>query len=509
MDRMINVVQPTLGERELAAVREVFESNWIGRGARTGEFEAAFARHLGVDPGHVTSTNSCTSATFIAMELLGVGPGDEVVLPTVSFVGVGNAIAARGARPVFCDVDEATLNPSAADVEAVLTERTKAVVILHYGGHPGAVAEIAELCRARGVRLVEDAALAVASTVDGRACGTFGDMGVWSFDHAKILVTVDGGMLYVRDPELAARAPKIAYFGLEQGGPARSGSSTSFHSGYDQALRSRTRWWDYDVTSFSGRSTTNDVLSAIGSVQLSRLGEFVARRHEVARAYDEGLAGVAGLLVLRWTVAQLRGFLLILLVSLFLSFALEPAVDWLSARGMRRGLATGLVMLSVLVGFSAFLGLLGQALFTQVSEFADDLPNRLERVEEIINERFDANVDLDELIEEDRRRAIRRRILWGVGVGLAAAAIVLAGWLGYRWTQMHYYVGVSDGNVAIFRGVQQSIGPISLSHVHQTTAISIDDLPLFQRDAVESTISADSLRDAQQIVDRLSASAGD
>ncbi|GAA2409434.1 aminotransferase class I/II-fold pyridoxal phosphate-dependent enzyme [Streptomyces glaucosporus] len=297
MDRMINVVQPTLGERELAAVREVFESNWVGRGARTGEFEAAFARHLGVDPGHVTSTNSCTSATFIAMELLGVGPGDEVVLPTVSFVGVGNAIAARGARPVFCDVDEATLNPSAADVEAVLTERTKAVVILHYGGHPGAVAEIAELCRARGVRLVEDAALAVASTVDGRACGTFGDMGVWSFDHAKILVTVDGGMLYVRDPELAARAPRIAYFGLEQGGPARSGSSASFHSGYDQALRSRTRWWDYDVTSFSGRSTTNDVLSAIGSVQLSRLGEFVARRHEVARAYDEGLAGVAGLRV--------------------------------------------------------------------------------------------------------------------------------------------------------------------------------------------------------------------
>lgn len=116
---------------------------------------------------------------------------------------------------------------------------------------------------------------------------------------------------------------------------------------------------------------------------------------------------------------------------------------------------------------------------------------------------------LDELIEEDRRRAIRRRILWGVGVGLAAAAIVLAGWLGYRWTQMHYYVGVSDGNVAIFQGVQQSIGPISLSSVYQTTAISVDDLPAYQRDAVESTISADNLRDAQQIVDRLSAAAGD
>ncbi|QNO37505.1 serine/threonine-protein phosphatase [Protaetiibacter sp. SSC-01] len=116
---------------------------------------------------------------------------------------------------------------------------------------------------------------------------------------------------------------------------------------------------------------------------------------------------------------------------------------------------------------------------------------------------------LDELIEEDRRRAIRRRILWGVGVGLAAAAIVLAGWLGYRWTQMHYFVGVSDGNVAIFQGVQQSIGPISLSSVYQTTAISVDDLPLYQQQAVEATISADSLRDAHEIVDRLSAAAGD
>ncbi|WP_377285148.1 DegT/DnrJ/EryC1/StrS family aminotransferase [Planomonospora corallina] len=296
MGNMINVVQPSLGERELAAVREVFESNWVGRGPRTGEFEEAFARHLGVGREHVTSTNSCSSATFVAMELLGLRPGDEVVLPTVSFVAAGNAIAARGARPVFCDVDEHTLNPGVADVEAVLTERTRAVVVLHYGGHPGAVTEIAELCRARGVHLIEDAALAIASTVDGQACGTFGDMGMWSFDHAKMVVTVDGGMLYVRDPELAARAPKVAYLGLEPRSAARS-APTSFQSGYDQALRSKTRWWDYDVVSFSGRSTTNDVLSAIGVVQLSRLEEFVARRREVARAYDAGLAGVAGVRV--------------------------------------------------------------------------------------------------------------------------------------------------------------------------------------------------------------------
>lgn len=280
---LINVMQPTLGDAELAAVRKVFESNWIGRGEQTAQFEASFAEHIGVGREHVTSVNSCTEATFLAMELLDIGPGDEVVLPTVSFVGVANAIASRGARPVFCDVDPVTVNPGVEDVEAVLTARTKAVVVLHYGGYPGDIVAIAALCRDRGIKLIEDAAIAIDSRVDGQACGTFGDIGVWSFDHGKIVVTVDGGMLYVRDRELAARAPKLAYLGMGQ------------RSGYDQAMRAQTRWWDFDVTSFSRRSTTNDVLTAIGNVQLGRLPEFIARRREIAARYDAGFAGLAGM----------------------------------------------------------------------------------------------------------------------------------------------------------------------------------------------------------------------
>lgn len=283
MADLINVFQPSLGEPELAAVREVFESNWIGRGARTERFEAEFAGHLGVGRQHLTSTNSCTEATFLAVELAGIGPGDEVVLPTVSFVGAGNAVAASGARPVFCDVDPRTLNPTVADVAAALTPRTRAVLILHYGGFPGEVAGIAALCRDRGLLLIEDAAVAVASRVDGRACGTFGDLGVWSFDHGKILVTVDGGMLYARDPGLAAQAPARAFLGLAQ------------RSGYDQARRAGDRWWEFEVTSFSRRSVTNDVLAAVGSVQLARLPGFVARRRQIAQRYDRGLAGLPGL----------------------------------------------------------------------------------------------------------------------------------------------------------------------------------------------------------------------
>lgn len=280
---MINVFQPLVGDPELAAVKEVFDTSWVGRGTRVEEFERTFAGRLGVGAEHVTSTNSCTEATFLAMELLDVRPGDEVVLPSVSFVGPANAVAARGARPVFCDVDPLTLNPAVAHVEAVLTPATKGVLPLHYGGRPGDIADITRLCRDRGLWLVEDAANAQSSHVDGQSCGTFGDIGVWSFDWGKIAVSVDGGILYARDPELVRRATKLAYFGLEQ------------VSGFSQAMKSHTRWWEFEVSSFSRRSIMNDVQAAIGTVQLGRLDEFIARRAQIARYYDEVFRGVPGI----------------------------------------------------------------------------------------------------------------------------------------------------------------------------------------------------------------------
>ncbi|WP_410537970.1 DegT/DnrJ/EryC1/StrS family aminotransferase [Streptomyces sp. KL2] len=278
---MINVFQPSLGDEEAAAVAEVFASGWLGHGPRTKAFEAGFAEHIGAGPEQVVFINSCTAGLFLATELLGLGPGDDVVMPSVSFVAAANAVAATGARPVFCDVDPRTLNPTAAHVESALTPRTKAVLVLHYGGHPGDIAAIAALCRRRGVALVEDAACAVASTAHGTACGTFGDIGVWSFDAMKVMVTGDGGALYVRDPELARRARRMAYHGLEQS------------SGFSAARVSH-RWWELDVREFGRRIIGNDVTAAIGSVQLRRLPGFVARRREIAGTYDRLLADAEG-----------------------------------------------------------------------------------------------------------------------------------------------------------------------------------------------------------------------
>jgi dTDP-4-amino-4,6-dideoxygalactose transaminase len=278
---MINVFQPSLGQRELEAVARVFESNWIGKGRLTAEFEAQFADHLSVPRALVRSVSCCTEGLFQSIELLGLGPGDEVVLPTLSFVAMANAAAARGATPVFCDVDFRTLNATASTIEAKLTPRTRAVAILHYGGLPCEMDEIVELVASRGIALIEDSACSVASTYKGRSCGTFGTFGIWSFDAMKILVTGDGGMMYMRDEALAQRAEEALYLGLQTA------------SGL--ASKAEQRWWEFEISTFGRRAIMNDVASAIGLEQLDRLSEFIDRRREIHERYDEELADVEGL----------------------------------------------------------------------------------------------------------------------------------------------------------------------------------------------------------------------
>ncbi|MEU5453035.1 DegT/DnrJ/EryC1/StrS family aminotransferase, partial [Streptomyces californicus] len=246
---MINVFQPSLGEAELNAVAEVFADNWLGHGPRTAAFEAEFAAHLGVPADRVVFLASATAGLYLTTELLGLGPGDEVVMPSISFVSAASAVASTGARPVFCDVDPDTLNPSAEQIARALTDRTRAVLVLHYGGGPGDIARIAELCESRGVPLVEDTACAVASRVGPRACGTFGSLSVWSFDAMKVLSTGDGGMLYAADPVVAERARRLAYHGLAQssglsaarnaagGGPDATGEAPDAARGAGRAPR--------------------------------------------------------------------------------------------------------------------------------------------------------------------------------------------------------------------------------------------------------------------------------
>ncbi len=275
---MLNIFQPALGDEELRAVEKVFASNWIGRGKLTKEFEARFAAWGGGGAESFKTVSCCTEGLFQAMTLLDVGPGDEVILPAISFVGAANAIAGAGATPVFCDVDRRTLNPGVEHIEAHLTERTRAVMILHYGGRPCELDPILDLLAAKDIPLIEDSACSVASRYRGKLCGTLGDLGVWSFDAMKILVTGDGGMVYCRSPEHAERLEELLYLGMTSA------------AGYSSQAESR--WWEFDVTCFGRRAIMNDVASAIGLEQLAKLPRFVERRRQIHELYTRELAGL-------------------------------------------------------------------------------------------------------------------------------------------------------------------------------------------------------------------------
>lgn len=274
---MINVFQPELRDEELAAVKAVMQSNWTGRGQITDRFEAEWARHLRVERPHVTSVTCCTEGLFQTVAMAGITAGDEVILPSISFVGAGNAVIAAGAQARFCEVDARTLNPRLSDIEACWSPKTRAVLITHYGGIAIADTEdIAELCRQRGAVLIEDAACSPASTLrGGAACGTAGDFGVWSFDSMKMISTGDGGMIYCRDPERARSLQLDLYLGL--------GTTSAISKTGD-------RWWEFDVDRPGRRAIMNDLASAIGLEQLKKVPSFAARRRAVAQAYMDGLA---------------------------------------------------------------------------------------------------------------------------------------------------------------------------------------------------------------------------
>lgn len=275
---MINVFQPSLGEEELEAVKKVFQSNWIGRGALTLEFERLLALRLSVDIAHLCTIGCCTEGIFQSMDLLGIQPGDEVILPTISFIAAGNAIAYRGALPVFCDVDSRTLNATAEDIKEKVTDKTRAIMLLHYGGLPCDVDEIMALAQEKNLYLIEDNACSPFSRYKSRCCGTCGDIGLWSFDSMKILVTGDGGLLYVKDKEKALHAKELVYLGLKQ------------TSGYSSKVDNR--WWEFDVSCFGRRSIMNDISSAIGIEQLKKIDDFLRRRQYVHEYYMSQLADI-------------------------------------------------------------------------------------------------------------------------------------------------------------------------------------------------------------------------
>jgi perosamine synthetase len=268
---MIPVMKPLLGEQEAAAVAEVVRSGWVAQGPRVAEFERAFAAHVGAQ--HAVATSSCTTGLHLMLYLLGIGVGDEVVVPSFSFIATANVVRYCGATPVFADVAHESGNLTPESVKAVLSPRTRAILAVHQGGQP---ADIAALRAVGGdVPVLEDAACAAGSEVRGRPVGEGALLAAWSFHPRKLLTTGEGGMITTDNAEWAARLRRLREHGMTVSAADRHAAGAATLEGYAE-------------TAFNYRMT--DLQAAMGLVQLGRLPGIVARRRELAERYYALLA---------------------------------------------------------------------------------------------------------------------------------------------------------------------------------------------------------------------------
>jgi perosamine synthetase len=274
----IPVMVPWLGEEEAEAAAEAVRSGWVAQGPRVAEFERAFAAEVGA--AHGVAVSSGTAALHLGLVALGVGAGDEVVVPSLSFIATANAARYVTATPVFADVDLATGNLTVETVTAALTPRTRAVILVHQGGVPADLDGLRSLCEERGLALLEDAACAAGVRYRGKPVGVGAQVAAWSFHPRKLLTTGEGGMVTTDDAEWAARMRRLREHGMNV-------SAADRHASTKPVLEA------YLETGFNYRMT--DIQAAVGLVQLRKLAATVAERRELAARYQRELAGISGL----------------------------------------------------------------------------------------------------------------------------------------------------------------------------------------------------------------------
>lgn len=268
---------PEIGEEEIAEVVDALRSGWVTTGPKTRQFEQDFAAFLGEDGLHAIAVNSATAGLHLALEALGIGPGDEVITTTHTFTATAEVVRYLGADVRLVDIDPATLNIDPAAIEAAITPRTKAIMPVHYAGLAVDMDAIADIARRHGLKVVEDAAHALPTTWKGRLIGTHGsDAIVFSFYANKTMTTGEGGMLVTRSSELAARAKVMRLHGINR-------------DAFDR-FTAKVPSWYYEIVAPGFKYNLTDIAAALGLHQLKRVQGFQAKREALAQRFDAALA---------------------------------------------------------------------------------------------------------------------------------------------------------------------------------------------------------------------------
>lgn len=272
----MDIIRPVFDERELEILRQCLDSGWVTQGPLTEQFELGVAAVQGV--AHAVATTSCTAALQLAVLALGIGPGDEVVVPAFTWITSANCAEYAGARVVFADVDPDTFNLDPAALEAAITDRTRAVVAVHLFGLAADMDRIVSIARRHSLHVIEDAACGLGTTWRGRPVGGIGDIGCFSFHPRKVVTTGEGGMVTTNNEALAGSVKSL-----------RNHGATGIPDG-DEAVRRPWTMATFNVLGFNLR--LSDIQAAIGIAQMEKLSRLLEERRNVAKRYIELLSDV-------------------------------------------------------------------------------------------------------------------------------------------------------------------------------------------------------------------------
>jgi len=279
MDK-IPVFLPTVGKDTVLHLNETLEIGWLGMGSYTKKFEDLISEFLNLDNRYVIATNTATSAIHLALRALEIGPGDEVITPSFNCVADQQAIRMTGAEPVMTDILEDNLGIDCEKTQELITEKTKAIILLHYAGIPCEQQKVYDLGKKHNIRIIEDCCHAFGTSINGRKLGSYGDMAVFSFDPVKTITCVDGGCLVVNTEDELEKIQHMRLLGMNKDTIERYKNKRS---------------WNYDVDEEGYRYHLNNVMASVGISQIKRVEEFIASRQKVCQTFNDAFKMMDGL----------------------------------------------------------------------------------------------------------------------------------------------------------------------------------------------------------------------